>query len=397
MAGAPPAGLVRRRPHVTLLVLVGLAALGVERPRGLGDVREIRHWSYDDYTRVVVELTREAPVEIGRLPADAGAARPERLYLDIEGIWVGRSYDEAIAVEDGLLHGIRVGQNTKTRTRVVIDLERYQRHRFLKLTTPDRLVVDVYAGVSTEADPDAHGDPLSRLPVGIRPVRTVVIDPGHGGRDPGAVGVGGLREKDVTLALAKRLQANLEARGFAVVSTRTSDRTVGLEERTAIAEAARADLFLSLHANAAERAAAHGIETYHLDLDYERHTWTVASRENGIPRNRVDELQRTIAGLRVSETLPHSRRLARVVHEEIVSGVAGRYGRVTDLGVKRGPFYVLFLADMPSILLEVGFVSNRSEARRLRDDRYLDLLAERIAAGLERYRDTSRVAEQRRG
>jgi N-acetylmuramoyl-L-alanine amidase len=250
------------------------------------------------------------------------------------------------------------------------------------LPNPHRVVIDVYGH---------HGKkgrdlPARRLPVDRRIAKTVVIDPGHGGRDPGALGLYGVREKDVTLKLAKALGKKLEKQGFDVLYTRTSDRTMRLEERTAIAEAARADLFVSIHANAAPRRSANGVETYYLDKNHERHSLTVAARENGITRDQVDDLQKTLAQLRVSELSGHSHRLAGLVQKELLSGLPWRY-RVKDLGVKKGPFYVLFLSDTPAILVEAGFITNKKEAKRLRDDRYIDALAKGIASGVRRYRD----------
>ncbi len=381
-----------RRGQRRALAALALGLLAVARPEGLGDVTDVRHWSYPDYTRVVVELTRSAEPAVGRIPADPAAGRPERLYVDLERVWVGRDYPGAIAVGDGLLQGIRLGQNTRTRTRVVLDLERYDAHRMLLLTHPHRVVLDVYAArdhpetlrwpgaTRGRADPD-------RLPFEMRPLQTVVIDPGHGGRDPGAIGVGGLREKDVTLRLARSLRAPLEARGFRVMLTRREDRALDLEERTAIAEAARGDVFVSIHANASRRRAAQGIEIYYLDEDHERHSAGVAARENGVSLEAVTELQRTIARLRVARVSEHSRRLAQVVHGQIFRSLPVRYDPIHDLGVKKGPFYVLFLANMPAILVEAGFLTNKVEARRLRDDAYLAALAEQIAIGLTRFRE----------
>jgi N-acetylmuramoyl-L-alanine amidase len=275
----------------------------------------------------------------------------------------------------------------------VIDVEHYERHRLLTLTHPDRLVVDVY-GPRTHAErlrwprrPGTAARPTGRLPINLRPLRTVVIDAGHGGRDPGAIGVGGLREKDVTLRLARAVGSRLQAEGFEVVYTRDGDRTIGLEERTAIAEAARGDLFVSIHANAAPRRSVRGVETYYLDEDHERHNLTVAARENGIEPHQVDDLQRALAKFRVAETSVQSRHLATLVQRQVVAGGHDRHGSVPDLGVKKGPFYVLFLSDMPAILLEVGFVTNRDDARRLRDRAYLEWMATQIAAGVTRYRD----------
>ena len=379
-----------------LLAAVALALLGIARPAGLGDVVAIRHWSYPEFTRVVVELSRPVETEVLRLPADPRAQRPERLYVDLEGIWVGRDHADGIPVGDGLLQDVRLGQNTLTRTRLVIDLDRYESHRLLTLAHPDRVVIDVYGPRGRE--PGSHpGEPHEgrlRLPAALRPVRTVVIDPGHGGRDPGAIGVGGLREKDVTLRLARNLGSALEARGFRVVFTRQDDRTIGLEERTAIAESVQGDVFVSVHANAARRRSVSGIETYYLNENHERHSLNLAARENGIPRAQVNALQHTLARLQMEEIMPHSQRLARLVQNRMVNGFPRRK-RPGDLGVKKGPFYVLFLSNMPSILIESGFLTNRDDAARLRDPGYVQDLSVQIAEGLVRYRDGGRALAQR--
>jgi N-acetylmuramoyl-L-alanine amidase len=381
---------VRRAAGLFGGLLVVLILLGVERPRGLGDVIEVRHWSYPDYTRIVVETTRPVKLksEIHRLGPNQRANRPERLYVDLGGLWVGRKFSEGIKLGDGLLQGVRLGQNTLTTTRVVLDLQNYERHRMFTLPNPHRVVIDVY-GRRSPAGRDA---PARRLPADRRSTKTVVIDPGHGGRDPGALGLYSVREKDVTLKLAKSLGSKLELLGFEVLFTRKSDRTMRLEERTAIAEAARADLFVSIHANAAPRRSVNGIETYYLDKNHERHSLTVAARENGVSRDQMNDLQKTLAKLRVSELSGYSRHLADLVQAELVGGLPYRY-RVKDLGVKKGPFYVLFLSDTPAILVEAGFVTNKTEAKRLRSDAYLEALADRIAKGVARYRDSGeRVA-----
>jgi N-acetylmuramoyl-L-alanine amidase len=363
-----------------MLLAVLPLLVGIDRPRGLGDVTDVRHWSYDGYTRVVVETTNEVQTQVERLEADPRANRPERLYVDLPEVWIGLRFSEPIPVGDGLLRAVRLGQNTKRRTRLVIDLERYEHHRLLHLTGPPRVVVDVFA---------PRGEPKgrARLSSELRPVRTVVIDPGHGGDDPGAIGVGGLREKDVTLRLANQVAGHLRDQGLRVVLTRSRDRTLSLEARTALAEGAGGDVFVSIHANAAPRRSAHGIETYYLDASHERHTLRVAAHENGVPAGSLDPLQRTLAGLRASHQGDLSADLARSVHGELLTRVQGQHRHVVDLGVKRGPFYVLFMSSMPSILVEVGFLTHREEARRLRNHDYGALLSASIAAGIARYRD----------
>jgi len=384
-----------RAGRIALLAALLPLLLAVERPRGLGDVRDVRTWSHEEFTRVVVELTRPVEAEVRRLGADQSAGKPARLYVDLQGIWVGRSYPDGIEVGDGLLRGVRIGQNTRQTTRLVIDLERYDRHRLLTLRSPDRVVVDVYGPRKSGARKPSD----ARLGVPHRGIRKVVVDAGHGGRDPGAIGLGGVREKDINLRLAKRLASSLEARDFEVAMTRRDDRYLDLEQRTVLAESAGGDIFVSIHTNASSRRGPRGIEIYYLDEDHERHSLEVAARENDVPRGELDSLQRTLAKLRVSETGALSRTLASVVHEDIVKGLSRnrRTRSMPDLGVKKGPFYVLFLSSMPSILVEAGFLTNRQDAKLLASDLYLDLLADRIARGIERYREQigTRVAGTR--
>jgi N-acetylmuramoyl-L-alanine amidase len=381
---------------VLLLLLISSIAMGVSRPRGMADVLEVRHWSYPDYTRVVVELSRPVETEVRYLASDPSAKKSERLYLDLPGIWVGRDYSSGIPVGDGLLRGVRLGQNTLRTARVVIDVENYDRHRLLFLTHPNRLVIDVYG--RRDAGDRRGGSGVrrdDRLPPDARDVRTVIVDPGHGGTDPGAIGVGGLREKDVTLRLSKLLTKKLRSMGFRVVATRETDRFVSLEERTAIAEASNGDVFISLHANAAPRRSVQGIETYYPDANHERHSLRVAMRENGVSRDQLDELQRTLAKLRIAEISPYSQRLASLVQGELARALPSRYGKIQDLGAKKGPFYVLFLSNMPAILVEAGFLTNKSDAKRLRNGDYLDSVATQISMGLKRYRDSGSTLAQR--
>lgn len=376
---------IERRIGIALLVFALPFLMGVERPPGLGDVRAVRTWSYPTYTRVVVELSRDVELPRGgivRLAANSSADRPERLYLDIPGIWVGLRYDRGVPVGDGLLRGVRLGQNTLRTTRVVIDLERYDRHRVFAIQSPSRIVIDVFGNRRQRV----REDPSGRLPAGLRRVQTIIVDPGHGGSDPGATGIAGLREKDVNLVIGKLVARRLEERGFDVILTRDRDQTRSLEERTAIAESAAGDVFVSIHANASARAKARGIETYTLDRNHERHSLDVAARENGIPAAKLDPLQRALAALQVDEVGQNSEKLAGLVHTNVIRGARSRDRSLPDLGVKKGPFYVLFMSSMSSLLVETGFVTNRDDAILLRSAPYQQLLAERIAEGIDRYR-----------
>lgn len=358
------------------------------------DVVDVRHWSYESYTRVVVELTGAVDTKVRQLEAADGL--PHRLYLDLPDVVVGADFAEPIPVTDGLLQRLRIGQNAPGRARLVVDLERYGRHRLFVLSAPHRVVLDVYAerrrdgGSATATDEAAGRQATGSIPLALRTVHTVVIDPGHGGEDPGASGKRGLREKDLALAVGLDLRERLRARGFKVVMTREADRTLGLEERTAIAEGAGADVFVSIHANAAEGPKANGLETYYLDESHERHTLRVAARESGVSAAALDPLQRAMAGLRVEEVSERSAALATSVHAEIVSGIRTVYGSVRDLGVKQGPFHVLFLSGAPAILVEMGFVTHRTDAKRLDSALYRAVVAERIARGVSDYRSAQK-------
>jgi N-acetylmuramoyl-L-alanine amidase len=311
---------------------------------------------------------------------------------------VGRDYKAGIPVGDGLLRSVRIGQNTLRKARVVIDIEKYEDHRLLFLTHPDRLVIDVYG--------DRDGSPRGghrvrgvrrddRLPLDAREVRTVIIDPGHGGSDPGAIGVGGLREKDVTLRLSRLLAAKLRSMGFRVVATRDRDRFVSLEERTAIAEGSNGDVFISLHANAARRRSVQGIETFYPDANHERHSLRVAMRENGVSKNQLNDLHLTLSKFRMDEISPQSKRLASLVQDRLASSLPRKYGKIQNLGAKKGPFYVLFLSNMPAILVEAGFLTNKADAKRLRNDDYLESVATQISTGLKQYRDDGSTLARR--
>ncbi len=219
----------------------------------------------------------------------------------------------------------------------------------------------------------------------------VVLDAGHGGEKDGAVGPGGLREKDLTLRIVRRTAALLERRGARVVLTRTTDVGVPLARRAAIANAEQADLFVSVHLNSMPgpaRLHASGIETYFLSADATDASATaVAARENadrlaGEPEPDPDD---AVAGilqdLADAEALAESSRLAYVLHDRLVGAL-----RASDRGVKQAPFYVLAGARMPAVLLEVGFLSNGAEARKLATPAYQDEIARAIADGIASWR-----------
>ncbi len=229
-------------------------------------------------------------------------------------------------------------------------------------------------------------------------VSRIVIDPGHGGRDPGVQGRG-LSEAPLTLDVALRLEKLLmKEPGIEVMLTRRSDVYVPLEERTEIANREGADLFLSIHANASRNADAGGVETYYLSFASSPEAEAVAARENSASERAMHNLPDIIKAIALNNKLDESRDFASIVQESLMSRVRRSNKNVRDRGVKKAPFVVLIGANMPSILAEISFLSNRQENQLLRNGAYKDRIAEALHAAVLRYRRAlkgqGKVAEQ---
>jgi N-acetylmuramoyl-L-alanine amidase len=217
---------------------------------------------------------------------------------------------------------------------------------------------------------------------------TVVIDPGHGGKDLGAQSSTGLHEKKVNLAVSKRLRKILESQyNYRVVLTRDDDTFIPLDERGDVANDLDADLFVSVHANAAPRKSAHGIETYYLGTGHSAQAQQTAARENGelVHSVKDNQVQQILANLISTTKINDSAQLAGQVQDELYITMKRKNSHLKNLGVKEGPFFVLHDTNMPSILVEVGFLTNRREGRKLKDPKYLDQLALSIAKGIHRF------------
>lgn len=217
-------------------------------------------------------------------------------------------------------------------------------------------------------------------------VRRIVIDPGHGGNDPGAMAPKGIREKDITLALAKRLAVSLKNRtGCEVYLTRSTDKYLHLEERTAIANTQKADLFISLHLNSSPAKEAFGIETYFLNLATDESAIAVAARENATSTKNISDLEGILKDLMRNAKIDESSRMAKYVQKNICSNLSRRFSPIKDKGVKQAPFYVLIGAQMPAILIETGFISNAQELERLGSPGYQAEMSNAIAEGVAQY------------
>lgn len=218
--------------------------------------------------------------------------------------------------------------------------------------------------------------------------RLIVVDAGHGGKDQGARSASGLNEKNVNLTIARHVKTILVNRfKYRVVMTRKDDTFIPLKERSEIANNRNADLFVSIHANAAKRKSAHGIETYFLGTTHNDRALETAARENGelVKSVKDGQVQEILASLITTTKINDSSRLAGTVQENLFRSTRKKFRALKNLGVKEGPFYVLHGADMPSILVEVGFLTNRKESRMLSKPDYLYRLASSIAEGIHKY------------
>lgn len=382
-----------------LALAVVLLLPGSASPRSfLRTVRDVRHWSTPSYTRVVIDVDGEVKYREGRLN------NPDRLYLDLLGTQISPTLKgRPLAVSDGMLSGIRAAQNQPDVVRVVLDLNAFREHHIFTLNEPYRIVIDIKGGGVQSLPPAlrqssgaAPAETHVATPSGGRTVAGgherrwhVVIDPGHGGKDPGAIGPSGVMEKDVVLQIAKQLKALMQQQPrWRVTLTRNTDVFIPLEERTAMANARGADLFISIHANAAERAELQGVETYFLDLTTDERSMRTAARENATSLGRMSDLHLILRDLLLTSKRNESSLLAASVQQVLVQGPpGGKNGR--DLGVKQAPFYVLMGAEMPAILIETAFISNPAEERKLADPHYHVEVARAILTGIKGYLATT--------
>ncbi len=363
---------------------------------GTSTLKEIRSWSNPDYTRVVLELDRSAPFREFLLPPSRKKGHPfYRVVVDISRTKISPHLDKKMesTPDGGMLHGLRYARHSRGVIRVVMEFKRVGEYKVFSLHEPFRIVVDVFKNrEEKKTQVIARGEYVKKNigkfsanlveQLGLD-IKTIMIDPGHGGKDPGATW-GRLKEKDINLELAKILGKMLEKKGFRVLYTRTKDVFIPLEKRTAMANSMGADLFISLHVNAHPNPRVHGIEVYYLNLASSKDAVRVAARENAISSKKISDLQVILTDLMLNSKIKESSALASRVLKGILRGVR-RY-KMEDNGVKEAPFYVLMGAKMPAILIEIGYITNPGDRRKLTSRRYLTRLARGIVNGILAYR-----------
>ena len=368
-------------------------------------VSEIKHWSNPSYTRIVITTGKKTKFTHRLLKKDPSInVGWRRLYVDISNAKLGVTLPKSIPINDGLLKAARAGQFDKQTVRVVLDIESIEDYKIFALDEPYRIVIDVTGEKSatdiaklapvvkegvkpvvppTVAAPSAA--PSLSQQLGLK-VKTIVIDPGHGGKDPGAIGRGGLKEKDVVLKLGTMLRDKLKgAFDGSIIMTRETDVFIPLEERTAIANSKEADIFVSLHINASPKRTASGIETYILNISHDQEARRLAARENATSTRSVSDLEFILNDLIKTAKTNDSSQLAASVNTNLTKKLKDNYTGIKSNGVKGAPFYVLVGTKMPSILVESSFISNPEEERRLKDEKYLQSIVDGIYNGLVEY------------
>ncbi len=418
----------QREPEIRRMPVPVIAAPGNTGPAGV--LQKIRYWSGGAYTRLVIDQSTAVRFRAQELK------HPDRLVFDVLNTRLDPSVDkDPLPVNDGILKQVRASQYAPDIVRVVLDLASIKSYVAFPLHDPERLVIDVTGdGVKGAATPVASADadttqtmesnaekkpmvktgPQTSVPLlpkipdakngeddnklslsrqlGLK-IKTICIDAGHGGYDPGAIGKGGLKEKTVTLDVAKRLAVLIKERlGCKVVMTRDTDVFVPLEERPFIAKSKGADLFVSIHVNANRKRNARGIETYVQSLRAsDRDAMATAARENAMSTKKLSELKteldRIFADLTRDDKIEESLYLADSVQGSLVKSLKSVNHHADDLKarIKRAFFYVLINTEMPSILAEVGFISNPAEEKLLKQDSYRQSIAEALYKGIKKY------------
>src|SRR6185503_7726227 len=337
------------------------------------NLEDVRVRSYPSFTRIVVETSSAVTHRI-----ESSGHKEARVRL--VGLGSGAHNQE---IGDGLIAEVRVDRAGSDGLLRVVYEGTAGTLRASTLADPPRIVLDVARPV----DPGARESREQ-----LTPLKTIVLDAGHGGHDSGATGPTGLMEKDLVLDVTRRVAKLVAAQlGMKVLLTRDSDNFVTLRDRTSYANKQHADLFVSIHANAHREAAADGVETYFLSSEAtDSAARQVAALENGVvqleqPTGRgagqVDIVKAILWDLAQSEFQVESSRLAEVVHDSMTQTL-----RISNRGVKQAGFYVLGGAAMPAVLLEIGFVTNPREERKLKDTKYRDEIARAIFSGLAEYK-----------
>ncbi|MGZ4886981.1 MAG: N-acetylmuramoyl-L-alanine amidase [Candidatus Aminicenantales bacterium] len=378
---------------VIFLIAASFLSLGAKAPPdNRTEIVNLRYYTHAGFTRIVLDIGKLREYTSGELQ------QPGRIYLDVLQARLNPTLGgQAYPVKTDYLSQIVVFQKTPATVRVVVDVDflKVKSYRAYHLFDPYRIVIDIYPRQAsdtpeTKAAPARPPDPLPsgysmarQLGLGVR---TIVLDPGHGGRDPGCIGKSGLEEKVITLDVATALKKMLvEKSGLNVILTRESDIMVPLETLPVIANQKRADLFVSIHVNAHRDRKREGVETFFLNFSPDPAVVELAARENATSSKNIGQMRDIILKIAQNSKIDESRNLAERIQKNLLQSLAVANPKIKDLGVRGAPFYVLVGSEMPSVLVEISHLSNAGEEARLKTARYRELAVQGIYNGIMEY------------
>jgi N-acetylmuramoyl-L-alanine amidase/type II secretory pathway predicted ATPase ExeA len=388
------AGGGRQTPVVQESAKIGEAIEPLPSERGTPNITAIQASSGENDARVVIMLDDTVRYQSARITS------PDRIYFDLYNARLSPSVGrKTVPIENGLLKWVRAAQNTDEVVRLVLDATGAKDYSAHLLSNPYRLVIDVHARpggtAQLEASASRESQPSLARELGLK-INRIAIDPGHGGYDTGTMGPHGLLEKNLCLDVALRLGQLIEENiaGAEVVYTRKDDSHVSLEERTAIANAANVDLFISIHANSSDSHEARGVETYYLSLGTSRESRELAARENALSQSSLRDLPELIKKITRNEKIAESKLLAVDIQNTLSQRLRLVSQREKNRGVKQAPFVVLTGANMPAVLSEISFVSNASDESLLLESGQRQRVAEGLYRGIAAYLDGLQVKQR---
>ena len=360
-------------------------------------IKDLDYFTTSSWTRVILTLDKEATYIYKTLAKNQAQKKPPRFYIDIKNSVLPKEFKKKIVSNNGIIKKLRIAQFNPQTTRLVIDLYTLTETKVFatKLGKEHKIIIDIL-GNSESPQLNAILDELKQdnkknsninlaEAFGLK-VKRIIIDPGHGGKDPGAVGNKQYYEKKIVLKLALMLKKELKKAlpKIDILLTRETDKFISLEKRTAFANSKKGDLFISLHCNALENTKVRGIETYYLSLTKNQTALNLAARENSSSLKNISDLQAILNDLINQTKVPESKKLAQIVQKNLIQELKKKYSP-KSLGVKKAPFLVLVGSQMPSILVEVGFVTNKNERALLSRSSYLQKISQGITKGVVIY------------
>ena len=342
-----------------------------------------RYWANNHYARLVMDFSSKTVFRSKIL----NYGNRTRVTLYFKALKNGKSVRTTYGKPNEFLQKAQLsGRSNKLA--VSVSFKAKGQVKVFTLFSPFRIVVDAIA--LSSGVPENH---LRTVKKGRGRKFTVCLDPGHGGKDPGATGPHGIHEKDVVLRIARILKRKLEKTyGCRVIMTRNRDIFIPLEQRVAFANSKGADLFVSIHINASRNRRLQGIATFCLSNTSDRKSLRLAARENGITMAQMSQADKILSDMLFSEKYNESFKVAHTIHHDVMNHVQSYQPGIRDLGVRFAPFYVLVGAKMPAVLLELDFISNPSGEKRLLRTVYLDKIADGIASGVIKTKNTINVA-----